>query len=94
MKRSKTIKFKVVEAGQRGPYKDSFYHYIVEAIGIREFDVRRFCLDFLARGEGVYKKSEMPNPFANELLELKIESVDGEEGVVRAVFRYKSLYTG
>lgn len=88
------IKIETVEAGQRGPYKDSFYHYKLETTGLSEYEAKMFCETFLTKGRGVYKKKDMPNPFAYELLELKTELIEEKNHKMCTIFRYKSLYTG
>ena len=68
MKETKYV-FKVacLEAGQRGPYQDSFYSYEVTS-DRSEFEVKTFCMNILKKS---YPIDKMPSPFAGELLEFK-----------------------
>jgi hypothetical protein len=61
------FKVETKQAGQKRKYGDSFYHY--EVISIHpEHQVNEFCTNVLMKS---YKKKDMPNPFAGELLEFK-----------------------
>jgi len=62
-----TFEVKCLEAGQRAAYQDSFYSYEVTSER-PEDEVKSFCMHVLRKS---YKKSEMPNPFAGELLEFR-----------------------
>ena len=64
----KEFKFKVktIEAGQKREHQDRFYHYEVTSKE-PEFMVRGFC-NLIKKS---YKKEDMPNPFAGELMEFK-----------------------
>lgn len=64
-----TYKFDVetIESGQRRPYEDSYYSYKVIS-NEPEYIVKTFCMKVL---KSSYKKEDMPNPFAGELLEFK-----------------------
>jgi len=95
----KEFKFnvKTIEAGQRGAYQDSFYHYEVTSKE-PEFMVRGFC-NLLKKS---YKKEDMPNPFAGEQLVFEnITNHQHPDNIVSAptlvdTYRYKvrCLYTG
>lgn len=55
------------ENGQRRKYEDSYYHFLVIS-DRQEAEVKLFCMHVLRKA---YKKEEMPNPFAGELVEFK-----------------------
>ncbi len=56
-----------IEAGQRGPYQDSYYSYKVTSKEA-EYTIKSFCTKVL---QPSYPKAEMPDPFVGELLEFK-----------------------
>ena len=56
-----------LESGQRKAYGDSYYSYKVTS-NRNESDIKAFCTKVLRPS---YPKSEMPDPFAGELLEFK-----------------------
>jgi hypothetical protein len=60
-----TFKVNCLEAGQRGPYQDSFYSYEVTSER-SEYEVKAFCMYVLKKS---YPKADMPDPFTGELLE-------------------------
>ena len=90
-----TFDVETIEAGQRGAYGDSYYHYkVTSKLGIDL--VKRFCTKVLRPS---YPKSEMPNPFSGELL--KFEKItDNNKGEFLGskpeTYEYKStsMYTG
>ena len=96
----KEFKFivKTIEAGQRGSYQDSFYHYEVTSEQ-PEFMVKRFCMKVIKNS---YEKKDMPDPFAGELLEFsKITDNKHPDNIVEAEtqadtyrYRVRCLYTG
>lgn len=78
----------IIEAGQRGPYQDSFYAYKVKS-DLPEHIIRSFCMNVLKKS---YEKKDMPNPFAGQLL--RFEKVITKEGEVYYDYRTTELYTG
>ena len=47
MERTIILKIKTLRNGQPRPYADSFYEYEIEAEGMNEFDVERYCTRIL-----------------------------------------------
>lgn len=98
MEKEFNFKVKTIEAGQRGKYQDSFYHYEVTSKE-PEFLVRKFCMKVL---KSSYEKKDMPNAFAGQLLEFKkITDNKHPDNILDApstadTYRYRvqCLYTG
>ncbi len=91
------FKIKTLEAGQRGPYQDSFYTYEVTSIE-SEHDIKQFCMNVLKPS---YFKKDMPNPFAGELLEFtqltdnnKGKSFLNSKDEETYFYRVRCIYTG
>jgi hypothetical protein len=72
-----TISFEIetIQAGQKQSYGDSYYTYKVTSTS-SEQEVKGFCMNSLRIS---YKKEDMPDPFAGELLEFK-KLTDNNEG--------------
>lgn len=62
-----TFKIDTKEAGQRNPYGDSFYHYLITTMQ-EEHVVKAYCTKVLRPS---YPKDKMPNAFSGELLSFK-----------------------
>lgn len=98
MKYTHTFEINVIEAGQRGAYQDSYYHYEVTSTQ-PEFLVKSYCMNVLKKS---YIRVEMPNAFAGELLVFeKITDNKHPDNILDAkttgdTYRYKvkCLYTG
>lgn len=59
------FKVKVLEAGQKRRYGDSYYSYEVTS-NRDESEVKSFCMNVLRKS---YEREKMPHPFAGELRE-------------------------
>ncbi len=66
-KRNISFDVETLEAGQRGKYQDSYYHYRVTTAQ-EEHVTKAFCMNVLERS---YAKADMPNWASGELLEFK-----------------------
>jgi len=88
IKKVQRFDVKVLESGQKGPYSDSKYHYIVTDIGAMEasFDeVKDFCKKEI---HSAYESNEKPNPFVSEITSFrKIEDREYE-------YKVREIYTG
>ena len=74
--------------GQPRAYADSFYHFKIEdksAEPQSEEQVKKFCIEKLRKG---CSKSEMPHPFAGEILRFTQTAEREWE------YRVRELYTG
>jgi len=88
---------KVIEAGQRGKYADSFYSYEVTSIR-PEREVKNFCMNVLKKS---YTKEDMSDPFVGELIQFEkiTNNNEGkkfldEKGPETYSYKTKELYTG
>ena len=85
-----------LEAGQRGKYQDSYYHYKVTSKR-PENEIKRFCMNVLKES---YERKDMPNAFAGELLVFKKLTKNTGDGFFAQpqpeTYEYKVryLYTG
>jgi len=64
MTRDYLFKVEIGKCGQERSYGDSFYNFKVTS-DRSEHEVKMFCMNVLHKG---YKKEDMPNPFAGEVL--------------------------
>lgn len=88
----KKIEVKVLHAGQKKKYGDSYYEYKVTS-NYSENIVRDFCTKVLRPS---VPKSEMETPFDSELVAFyEVSSEISDEGHYRTyIYKTQNLYTG